>query len=146
MDLAYGRAWREIHNSKVIAKMEFFTKIRTAAREIGITRPQVYEWDRDLSSSYFTDGCLREARFMLSDKRMKYDREKDIGYFDKNHGEFTIRSFEINAWVFSDIGYQRFHKELERNGLKPSAHHPLGTIFPTDGEAEAWRTRTPLYR
>ncbi len=139
---------REIMSPPVIGKREFFTKIRAAAREIGIVSPRVYEWDRGLISSYFTDGCLREGRLMLSDRRMEYDREKDIGYLNnKNHeGKFTIRSFLINAYVFSDVGYQRFQKELEKNGLKPSGHHPLGTIFPTEGKAEAWRTRTPLYR
>ena len=148
MDLAGARARREIMSPPVISKRDFFAKIRAAARKVGMISPQVYEWDRKLISSYFTDGCLREAKYILSDRKMENDRDKDIGYLNgKNHeGLFTVRSFEINEWIFSDVAYQRFQRELERNGLKPSAYHPLGTISPVEGEAERWEKRTPLYK
>ncbi len=148
IDLAIARTRRENMNPPVIGKREFFTKILAAAREVGIVSPQVYEWDRGLIISHFTDGCLREARFIVPDRKMQYDSKKDIGYLNhKNYeGLFTVRSFEINPWVFSDVRYQRFQRELEKNGLKPSAHHPLSTIFYQEGEAERWKNRTPLYR
>lgn len=148
MDLAGARARRESMNPPVIGKREFFTKIRAAAREVGIVSPRVYEWDRGLISSHFTDGCLRESQYMLPDKKMQYDSEKDIGYLNhRNHeGLFTVRSFEINPWVFSDVRYQKFQRELEKKGLRPSAHSPLGTVFPAEGEVEQWEKRKPLYR
>lgn len=145
-DLSMARARREIMHPPIIAPRELYRKIRRAAKAIGIEDAVIYRWDRDLLSSWFTDGCVREKQYLQSD--MRHDRHKDIGYVvkDRQNGKYTIRSFEINAFVFSDKAYQHFQKALEKEELKSGAHSPFGTIFYTKREIKAWEYRTPLYR
>lgn len=145
MDLIARRVRHESANPPVIPTRKFYQKIKKVAREVGISNPQVYEWDRSLTKSWFSDGCLREAR--LQEREMSHDHDKDIGYLKRNDdGKYTVHSFKINARVFSNGLYRRFQEVLEEHGLKPSAHHCLGTVFSTEAEVRARRTREPLYK
>lgn len=81
---------------------------------------------------------------------MQCDQNKDIGYFVKNYVKYTIRSFKINDFAFSDGKYKEFCQSLKKNGLEPVWYHPLGFAFPTEqevkAEVKAWKNRTPLYQ
>ena len=77
---------------------------------------------------------------------MEFDIHKDIGYFIQRGKKWSIRSFEINAYVFSDKAYSRFQSALESQGLEPSGHHALGTVFADKAQIKSWETRKPLYQ
>ena len=140
-----ARVRDDINHPQTISKKELFKKVVQAAKSIDIKQPAIYEWDKELMSAWFTDGCLRESQFIYKPRSMEFDIHKDIGYFIQRGKELSIRSFEINAYVFSDKAYSRFQSALESQGLEPSAHDALGTVFPDEAQIKSWKTRKPLY-
>ncbi|HIG93064.1 TPA: hypothetical protein HA242_06550 [Candidatus Woesearchaeota archaeon] len=110
--------------------------IQDAARRIGIEEVVVREWDRNLVSSWFTNGVVREKKYDIPSKRNEQQTDKDLGYLrrDIDKGTLTARSFQINSDVFSEQRYRDFYQALKKQGLEAFAYHPFGLIFASEKE------------
>lgn len=143
--IIHARVQREIRNPRVLQKEELFAMVIEAARQIDIPDVAVYRWNPDFMVNFPTCGGLREKKY--SAKRREKNTRIDLGYFKLTGGKYSVRSFLVNPWTFSDERANRFFDALRKQNLEPSFHRLGWTVYGPDEDAEkAWQNRRILYQ
>ena len=152
---AHFRTQYEHQHPAPLSQEDLYQKVRSAAgKALGIEEVAFLEWRAGLLTTWQTDGCVREPRYMnlenIQDVASSVDEiipSKDVGYLQKVNKLWTVRSFLTNPWSFSNDAYARFRMALEAEGLKPGSYSgALTPLFPTPKDQEAWENRPILYR
>ncbi len=144
--LAHVRALRAVRNPQILKKGELFARVIEAAQEISIPDVVVYQWNSDFTVNFPTYGGLRERKYKA--ERREKNRRIDLGYFKPINGrKYSVRSFLVNPWTFSDERANRFFDALRKQNLEPSFHRLGWTVYGPDEDAEkAWQNRRILYQ
>ncbi len=136
-----------------IKKRTLNQKIVNAAAEIGIENLILIPWKPGTVSTMETRGVIRQAQF---GREQRPHQSQDIGYFEAvNKGysydhkaPYTVESFIVNPWPFSDEKQDEFLHILCTKGLKPQARACIfgSRITYTKEDHDKWDTRTILYQ